>query len=813
MKCSLTRTLREVTALDDRTIDVLEFPAVIDRLARLTAFSGGREAALALRPVVDRDEVVRRQRVTSEAVYLGHLGIEISLGGARDIRSLAERAERGQVLMPAELLDTADASMAAMTVQRSLVRLQDEAPLLANIAGGIGDLEPVRSLINDAIDDGGTVRNDASPELRQIRLEMGKSRDQLQQRMQTIAASSSLRTALQEPIVTIRDGRYVLPVKSEMRSAVRGVVHDSSASGATVYIEPMAVVELGNRWRELQVQEQHEVDRILREISEVIGSTSADLIDAVNRLSRIDLAMAKGRLARELGAHELHETGSQGWLLDAPGELRLVEARHPLLGADVVANTIIVGGEYRALLITGPNTGGKTVALKTAGLLTLMALAGLPIPADKGSTVPIYDSVFADIGDEQSIEQSLSTFSGHITAIISVLERANGQSLVLLDELGAGTDPTEGAALAVSVVDRLLAQETALIATTHHSELKLYAHRTAMVVNASVEFNLESLSPTYRLTIGLPGQSNALAIAANLGMPREVIESARRGLSSEDRALESMLGQLRGQLATADERAGQATADAKRAETLRQESEQALERLALESTRLREDARIRVRDELRDVRRLLEKSRKEIESARLEQAGEDFRRAEAAAERLRPVPVPVLNLAQSKPLAMPWGKEQRLEDLVVLPGAVVWLRGVSVAGEALTEPDEQGEFEMQLGALRTRVRLEQVRATGEPRRDTSGRELTVPMAPWSPSEIEVRGQRLDEALPGVEQFLDAAARAGHGRVRVIHGRGTGTLRRAVREMFDRHPLVTNYETADPKEGGEGVTVVILASTR
>jgi len=802
-------------ALDDRTLEVLEFPAVIDRLAQLTAFSGGHEAALALRPVVDREEVVRRQRVTAEAVHLGRLGIEVSLGGARDIRALAERAERGQILTPAELSDIADASGAAVMVQRSLVRLQGEVPLLANIAGGIGDLEPVRTLIGEAIDDRGEVRDEASPELRQIRSEIAKAHDQLQQRMQAMAASSSLRPALQEPIVTIRDGRYVLPVKSEMRSAVRGVLHDSSASGATVYIEPMAVVELGNQWRELQGQERHEVDRILREISGVVGETAAELTEAVNRLSRIDLAMAKGRLAKELDAHELHGTGSQGWLRAAPGELRLVQARHPLLGEEVVANTIIVGGEHHALLITGPNTGGKTVALKTAGLLTLMTLAGLPVPADKGSTVPIYESVFADIGDEQSIDQSLSTFSGHITSIITVLERANEQSLVLLDELGAGTDPTEGAALAVAIVDRLLARGATLIATTHHSELKLYAHRTVGVVNASVEFDLESLSPTYRLTIGLPGQSNAVAIAANLGMPREVIESARRGLSSENRELESMLGELRGQLAAAEERTSRATADAEQAERLRREREQALERLASEATRLREDARIRVRDELRNVRRLLEKSRKEIESARLKQASEDFRRAEEMAERLRPEPTREADpsLAGREPLAMAGITEQRFEDLVVFPGAVVWLRGVSVAGEALSEPDERGEFDVQLGALRTRVRMEQVLATAEPDREAGGRATTLPTAPWSPSEIEVRGQRLDEALPVVEQFLDAASRAGHGRVRVIHGRGTGTLRRAVREMFDRHPLVTGYETAEPREGGEGVTVVTLASTR
>ena len=692
--------------------------------------------------------------------------------------------------------------------------LQPEAPLLATLAAGIGELDPLRGLIGSAIGSNGEVRDDASPELRQIRAEVLTAHDQLQQRMQSMAVSASLRTALQEPIVTIRDGRYVLPVRAEARGAVPGVVHDTSASGQTVYVEPLAVVDLGNRWRELQVQERREVDRIIRELSRAVGDTRADLVDAIERLAQIDLTVAKGRLGREFDAVDLHRPGAQTWLVDAPGELRLIEARHPLLGPDVVANTIIVGGDHHALLITGPNTGGKTVALKTAGLLTLMALAGLPVPADAGTTVPVFESVFADIGDEQSIEQSLSTFSGHITAIIAVLERAGERSLVLLDELGAGTDPTEGAALAVAIVDRLLASGASLIATTHHSELKLYAHRTPDVVNASVEFDLESLSPTYRLTIGLPGQSNALAIASNLGMPDDVIEAARTGLSTEERELESMLAELRAQLAAAEDRAARAAADADRAEALRREREQELNRLAADATRLREDARIRVRDELRDVRRLLDKSRREIEAARLAQAEADFERAEAAGQKLRPgpeeMPEPAPVVSFEPP---PLDHQAEGDDVVVTVGARVWLRGISIPGEALSEPDERGEFDVQLGALRTRVRLEQVQSTGAPPADTDQRRLTVPAAPWSPSEIEVRGQRIDEALPHVEQFLDAAARSGHGRVRLIHGRGTGTLRRAVRELLDRHPLVTGYETADPKEGGEGVTVASLATTR
>ncbi len=743
-------------------------------------------------------------------MHLDQQGIDIPLGGARDIRDQAEAADLGQVLTPSELLDVADASRAAVTVRRSLTRLNADVPLLSTIAAGIGELDPLRNLIGAAINDSGELRDDASPELRQIRAEVLTAHDQLQQRMQSLAASSSLRNVLQEPIVTIRDGRYVLPVKTDARGAMPGVVHDTSASGATVYVEPLAVVELGNRWRELQVQERREVDRILRELSQAVGAARPELIDAIERLGQIDLTVAKGRLARELHATELHDRGPQRWLTDAPGELRLLEGRHPLLGEAVVANSIVVGGDHHALLITGPNTGGKTVALKTAGLLTLMALAGLPVPADAGSTVPVYESVFADIGDEQSIEQSLSTFSGHITSIIAILERADERSLVLLDELGAGTDPTEGAALAVALVDRLLANGASLIATTHHSELKLYAHRTPNVVNASVEFDLESLSPTYRLTIGLPGQSNALAIASNLGMPGDVVEAARTGLSTDERELESMLSELRGQLSAAEDRANRAAADAERAERLREERDQELNKLAADSTRLREDARIRVRDELRDVRRLLEKSRKEIESARLAQAEADFDRAEEAAAKLRPEPeVESPAIASFEP---PPALPVEQDEIVVTPGATVWLRGVGVPGEALSDPDDRGEFDVQLGALRTRVRLEQVQSTAEPAADEGGK-LRLPATPWAPSEIEVRGQRIDEAIPRLEQFLDAAARSGHGRVRLIHGRGTGTLRRAVRELLDRHPLVTGYETAEPREGGEGVTVASLASAR
>ena len=516
-----------------------------------------------------------------------------------------------------------------------------------------------------------------------------------------------------------------------------------------------------------------------------------------------------------LGAADLTEAGSDvPWLVEAPAALRLVEARHPLLEGEVVPVTIEAGGETRALLITGPNTGGKTVALKTAGLLSLMALAGLPVPADEGTRIPVYDAVFADIGDEQSIEQSLSTFSGHVTAIIDILERAGPRSLVLLDELGAGTDPTEGAALAIAIVGRLVEAGATLIATTHHSELKLFAHREAGVQNASVEFDVETLAPTYRLRIGVPGQSNALAIAERLGMPGAIVEAAREGLSHGQRDLEAVLGDLRTQLSAAEDRAARAAADRDAAEELRGDLERQLATLADESERLRAESRERVREEVRDAERMLQRARREVESARLEQAAADLERAREAVAALAPEPPSEPKPPSEDSLAPAERVGVRAPRTLPAPelGSRVWLRGIGSPGEALSEPDEAGEFEVQLGALRTRVRLVQVERIEQP----DGAVIvavSVPPAPSAPEQIEIRGQVVAEALPSVEAFLDDAARAGRERVRIIHGKGTGALRRAVRELLARHPLVIAYESGTAQEGGEGVTVALLAAVR
>ena len=730
------------------------------------------------------------------------------------MRPSASAAGRGQVLAPSELLEIADLARASTRLRRTFARTRQETPLLSTRAAGLADLEALRELIAGAVDERGEVRDSASRELQAIRRERDAVHGRLQQRMEALLRSASLRPSLQDPIVTLRDGRYVLPVRSEARSAVPGIVHDSSASGATIYVEPLAVIDLGNRWRELQAQERHEIERIMRSLSEAAGEAEHELVDAVERLARLDLALAKARLAELLGAADLTEAGSDApWLVEAPAALRLVEARHPLLEGEVVPVTIEAGGETRALLITGPNTGGKTVALKTAGLLSLMALAGLPVPADKGTRIPVYDAVFADIGDEQSIEQSLSTFSGHVTAIIDILERAGPRSLVLLDELGAGTDPTEGAALAIAIVGRFVEAGATLIATTHHSELKLFAHREAGVLNASVEFDVETLSPTYRLRIGVPGQSNALAIAERLGMPGAIVEAAREGLSHGQRDLEAVLGDLRTQLSAAEDRAARAAADRDAAEELRGDLERQLATLADESERLRAESRERVREEVRDAERMLQRARREVESARLEQAAADLERAREAVAALAPEPAPEPPPTEDSPSP----RERvgvRAPRMLPAPevGSRVWLRGIGSPGEALSEPDAAGEFEVQLGALRTRVRLVQVERIEQP----DGKVIVAirtPPAPSAPEQIEIRGQIVAEALPSVEAFLDDAARAGRARVRIIHGKGTGALRRAVRELLAGHPLVTGYESGTPQEGGEGVTVALLAHVR
>ncbi|MDP9238225.1 MAG: endonuclease MutS2 [Chloroflexota bacterium] len=799
--------------MDAHALRTLEYDKVVARLARHTSFDAGRALAMELEPSSEYREVVRRQRETAEARRLLQLKPRTGLGGAHDVRPLGEKAARGGVLDPNELLSIATTLECAHDLKASISRLDESLPLLGEIVDLIEPLVRIIDSINRSINQRGEVTDQASPALGSIRREVRGLHDRLYQRLQEILAANFSKGIAQEAIITLRDGRYVIPIKADMRGQLKGIVHDVSGSGATVWLEPLAVVELANRWREAQLEEEREVERVLRALSSEIGAQAEAIDWDVVALSRIDLALAKVRFGDEVGAVELpYEGEEQPWIIEAPAPLHLLLARHPLLRAPIIPTTITVGGDYRVLLITGPNTGGKTVALKTAGLLALMMQAGLPVPADRGSRVPVFDDVFADIGDEQSIEQSLSTFSSHMTNIIRIVAGADEKSLVLLDELAAGTDPTEGSALARAILSKLLDAGALTIATTHHGELKAFAHSTDSVMNASVEFNLETLSPTYRLSIGLPGRSNALEIAQRLGMPRELIDEARSSIAPEQRQVEEMLSDIN--------RERESAASARRAEEIaRREAEEIRERLAVrldaadeERELLLERARADVLAQVERAQTLLAEAQIEVEEQRLAGAAEKLRLASEQAAELEQQATQRSERKRRAPVAAHRATPTGPPPASIRPGDMVWLQGMDQSGEALSAPDTRGEVELRLGPLRSRIKLSQVERVERPGPSRAPIAIGTDIEPPRDvaAEIEVRGHTVDEAIPVVEQYIDDAFRAGMQSARIIHGKGTGTLRRQVRDYLGKHPLVTSYEEARREEGGEGVTIAHLA---
>ena len=798
--------------MDAHALRTLEFDKILAKLARSTSFSAGSELALALEPSTDYGEVVRRQRETAEARRLIQMKPRTGLGGAHDVRPLAEKAERGGLLDPDNLLGIASTLECARELKTSITRLGEELPLLAAVADGIEPLVRLVENINRCINQRAEVTDQASPALGALRRQIRSLHDRLYQRLQEILGASFSKGIAQEAIITLRDGRYVIPIKADMRGQLKGIVHDVSGSGATVWLEPLAIVELGNKWREAQLEEEREVERVLKTLSGEAGAAAEAIGWDVEALARIDLALAKARFGDEIGAPELPYAGAeQGWIVEAPAQLHLLLARHPLLRAPVIPTTVTVGGNYRVLLITGPNTGGKTVALKTAGLLSLMAQSGLPVPADAGSRVPVFASIFADIGDEQSIEQSLSTFSSHMTNIISIVSEAGPKSLVLLDELAAGTDPTEGSALARALLAKLLDAGALTVATTHHGELKAFAHSTDGVMNSSVEFNLETLSPTYHLTIGLPGRSNALEIAQRLGMPREIIEQARGSIAPEQLQVEELLSDIRREREQAASARRSEEIARREAEEIRGRLEEKLDGVEDERARLLDKARTDIERDVERSRKLLAEAEQQIEQQKLAAAAEKLRQAADAAakvaakasqprpERRRPEPARAAQAPVGPPPAS------------IRSGDMVWLRGMDQWGEALAEPDG-GEVEVRFGPLRSRIKLAQVERVQRPAPSKAHGAVTANIAPPRavPPEIELRGQTVDEALPTVDQYIDDAFRAGLPWARIIHGKGTGTLRRQVRDLLAKHPLVKSYEEAKREEGGEGVTIAHLA---
>ncbi len=783
--------------MNSKHLQILELPKILERLAEHTSFSAGRELALSLQPSPDFDEVVRRQGETNEARALLDNRADVSLGGARDVRSLADRAEHGTILRPSELLDVHGTLVSGRTLRRAITRLRDQFPLLAIIAGRIEECPNVVAEIARCINDQAEVVDGASPNLARIRREMREAHQRLLAKLERIVSSSSSAAFLQEAFITQRGGRYVIPLKADFKGRIPGIVHDQSASGATLFIEPLATVELNNRWRELQLEEEREIQRILAGLSNLVAEEGEFIQRTVEALADLDLALAKAGYAEEIEAIEpkLVAFRKVASGLHPGSTIQLIKARHPLLDPTrVVPVDVYLDDDYFILVITGPNTGGKTVSLKTVGLLALMTQCGLAIPADEGSILSVFSNIYADIGDEQSIEQSLSTFSAHITNVINILGQAEEHSLVLLDDLGAGTDPGEGSAIARALLSHLLQRRITTFVSTHYPELKFYAHTTPGVENACVEFDLETLSPTYELRIGLPGRSNAFAITRRLGLSPEIVGQAESLVSPESLETESLLAEIKQaqQEALAAQEAAEATR--RRAEDLERELRQ--EWADIESTRreILSAAGEEALRELEEIRAELRKIRSGLSMATVTR--EWMAQAEERLASLEPKPVESI----VQPRFMPQ-EEMSLGD-------TVWVAGLGTTGQ-ITELLGD-EAEVQVGSFRIKAKVEDLELRQRAAQPTvRERVVSVPRVSSPGIELNLLGQTTEEALPNLDKYLNDAYLAGLPQVRIIHGKGTGALRRVVRDFVTNHPLAASHRPGDEYEGGEGATVVEL----
>ncbi len=816
--------------MDAHSLRVLEFDQVRVLLAEQATCALGRERAEELTPSTDEATVRRLQTETSEAVRLIDTVGQLPLGGIRDVRAPLRVAQIEGVLEPHALLLFADTLAAARRLRAFLSQHAERAPGLADYGRQIGEFPAIEAAIAAAVNDHGEIRDDASPTLARLRREAKTTHARLMERLQTMLRSAAYREMIQEPIVTMRDDRYCIPVKAEWRGQFGGLVHDQSSSGATVFMEPATAVELGNELRQIAIRERQEVERNLREITGRIGAAAEPLGDTVSVLAEIDFIGARAKLSLLQSAAEP--------AIAPGGPLELRQARHPILRGEVVPIDVALGEESRILVITGPNTGGKTVGLKTVGLLALMAHSGLHVPADSPSRLPLLAGVYADIGDEQSIQQSLSTFSGHITNIARIfgdVARTGARSLVLLDEIGAGTDPTEGAALAKAILTHLLGRGALCIATTHYGELKEFAYTHSGVENASVEFDLESLQPTYRLLTGLPGSSNAFTIATRLGLPGGVVQDARSLVGTEKGQLTHVIERL-----TADQRASEA--DRRRASRAAEEVESIRARYERELKQLRADSAETLRRARAEADQLLRKSRMEVATlqdelrrmekearqlgeqasgaAGLARLGEEMRRTARSTEARIAAPDPKGDQGRDGTGAEepPVPDSVRIDPRPPERGDLVWIPALSQRGTLLEEPVD-ARAQVQVGSMRMtlpyaslqRIMGQAPALTPRPQPVATGGSPDLRLqarASISP-ELHLRGQHVEEAIRSLDDYMDDACLAGLSPLRIVHGKGTGVLRRAIWEWLQSHPQVTAVRLGEDGEGGSGVTVVEL----
>lgn len=787
----------------DKALKVLEYDKIIEMLLDLTQGELARDLVENLEPSNDIDEVRRMQEETSEAYRVLVRYGDIDYSDASHIKHLVSKASLGSMLFIEDLYDIMQNIFLVSSIKRYLKTSIEDENLnlnhLRKLYDSLASLDDLKKKLSMTIVSRDEVADSASSTLRSIRRSKKLKNQAIEDKLNSYITSDKTKKYLQDAIVTMREGRYVIPVKNEYRSSVEGMIHDISQKGSTVFIEPMAVVKLNNELRELENEEKKEIERILYELSSEVSEYKSYLETNEEALKSISFIFARARLAREMRAIEP--------ILNDKGYVNLKNARHPLIPKDkVVPTTLELGDEYTSLIITGPNTGGKTVSLKTVGLITLMAKSGLNIPCDNNSSVAVFDRVFADIGDEQSIEQSLSTFSSHMKNIVHIVENAEYNDLVLFDELGAGTDPTEGAALAISILKLFRERRIRTMATTHYSQIKFYALTSEGVKNASMEFNVDTLSPTYRLIIGIPGKSNAFEISRRLGLDQSIIDSAKELLNENDTRFEDVLKAIEEDRTEIENKRIKINEENEEIERLKEKLESKNKKLEERQeaiiNKAKEEAREIVKkaknesafiiDELKDISSLSKK--------------EDRRRLQEAKDYLR-------DLEDENRLKIKDNKKRTKEipkDIKL--GESVRIISIDKFGEVETLPDEKGDLNIQVGIMSVRSNIKDIERSEskeEVKAEKKTRSINKAKSKNISSEINLIGRTVDEAILLLDKYLDDAYLARLKEVRIIHGKGTGTLRDAIRKYLQNSKHVIEYREADYTEGGSGATVAVI----
>ena len=795
-----------------RYFHTLELDKVLAKLADQANCDDSKRMALSLTPSDDFSTVQLLMKKTSDAYMLSARYTSPSLHKLKNCEMALRKAEKGSNLSLRELMDVSSVLHNIRSVKDWRKRCEGESTSLDPLFEVLTPNRELENTIDNAVLSEEELADSASAELASLRRKINQAKLRVRERLDQLIKSPTQSKYLQEALVTQRDGRFVVPVKSEYRSEIKGLVHDTSSSGATLFIEPMAVVEANNEIRVLQAKEKQEVDRIIMELSVKVGEFAESIIYSYRSLVEIDLYFAKASLAYKMKATVPN--------ILQTGEIDLKRARHPLIDPEkVVPIDVNLGKDFNTLVITGPNTGGKTVTLKTMGLLTLMAMCGLMLPVAENSSISVYKKVLVDIGDEQSIEQSLSTFSAHMTNIVSIIEEADSDSLVLIDELGSGTDPVEGAALAISIMERLAMYGAKVGATTHYAEIKEYALQTPGVCNASCEFDVETLKPTYRLLIGIPGKSNAFAISQRLGLPEEIIEAAKRNISAEKTRFEDVLSQLdqtRQELEKEKEEV-----DRLRAEQLesKRNLEQFKQKTYKQMDRELQNAQEKANRIVSSVKAESEKLLQELDDIRRQKESEEFSRLVQGAKssyrsninRLEDTANPVIGR----------GKEEYTPPRPFKKGDLVLITQLNEEGVLLSDPDNAGNVQVQAGIIKTKVPVSDLRLVDKKRRrqlnrmekKSNGggvtRTLTDKSQRSASSEIDLRGQTIEEGIMMVDQYIDSCLLMGIKTITIIHGKGTGALRNAIQQHLKNHKAVRSFRLGVYGEGENGVTIAEL----